>query len=101
LIDVPRPIKRNLSEYAGIEARLAYCMGERFGFNLVNLPRAVKEVDERMLFTEKRDLMRAAPVPWGVAQGVSSEPYAMRITPWGPHQAKRAFLAAASALGIK
>ena len=100
LIDVPRPIKRNLVGYKEIEERLAKVMGERFGFDLVNLPREVLEADERMLVTEKRDLLKPAPAPWTVAQGLSTTPYDRKVEPWDPPRAKRAFLEAAKTLGI-
>ena len=100
LIDVPRPIKRNLTNYAEIETRLAEVMSERFGIDLVNLPPEVREADERMLFTEKRDLLKPSPAPWTVAQGVSSTPYDQRIVPWSPPYAREAFLAAARTFGV-
>ena len=100
LIDVPRPIKRDLLNYKEIEATLAIVIGERFGVRLDLLPELVKEADERALFTEKRDLLCAEPAPWGVAQGVSSEPYADRIEPQSPYTAKEAFFRRARELGL-
>lgn len=100
LIDVPRPIKRNLDGYAAIEERLAYVVSERFGVDLVNLPHAVKDADERMLRTEKRDLLKAAPAPWSIAQGVSSEPYDFEIDPEEPYRAKMKFLQYAKEIGL-
>lgn len=101
LIDVPRPIKRNLAGYHEIEARLAHEIGVRFGFPLVDLPRCVKEADERALFTEKRDLLKPAPAPWTIAQGVSSEPLPIKVQPVGPEIARELFLERAKELGIR
>ena len=100
LVDVPRPIKRNLTGYAEIEEGLARIIGQRFGVELVDLRREVKEIDERMLFTEKRDLMKPAPAPWSIAQGVVSEPYEEQIVPWAPRDCKRLFLEAAHEYGL-
>ncbi len=100
LIDVPRPIKRNLTNYAEIENRLAVVIGERFNVDLLVLPQIVKEADERMLQTEKRDLLGPAPAPWTVAQGISSEPYDFEITPWGPTLSKVEFLNYAHNIGL-
>jgi hypothetical protein len=101
LIDVPRPIKRSLTNYHDIEAKLARVVSERFGVDLVNLPQEVKEADERMLMTEKRDITLPAPAPWTVAQGVSGEPYSFIIRPWDPVIAKKLFLTSADVLGIR
>ena len=60
----------------------------------------MKEIDERMLFTEKRDLMKPAPAPWSIAQGVVSEPYEEQIVPWAPRDCKRLFLEAAHEYGL-
>lgn len=100
LIDVPRPIKRDLLNYKEIETALAVTIGERFGVRLDLLPDLVKEADERALFTEKRDLLCKEPAPWGVAQGVSNEPYPERIEPQSPYVAKQAFFARAVELGF-
>lgn len=48
---------------------------------------AIKEVDTRMLFTEKRDLF-AETVNWGW----DAEPYEQAIQPWSAETARRVFL---------
>ena len=101
LVDVPRPIKVNLSGYKPMEERLACVIGERFGIELHILPGLVEEADERALFTEKRDLLGPPPAPWTVAQGVSSEPYEDRIMPLSPTEAKRLFIDRACELGLE
>lgn len=100
LVDVPRPIKRSLVGYKEIEENLARVIGERFDLDLVQLPRAVKEVDERLLFTEKRDLTGPAPAPWTIAQGVSCEPYPCTIVPLDSLAAEYQFLDVAKSLGL-
>jgi hypothetical protein len=97
LVDVPRPIKKHLTNYADIEATLARVIGYRFGVSLDFLPADVQEADERALATEKRDLRGPAPAPWGLA----AVPYDDRIVAWTSAQSKKAFLARAFALGIR
>ena len=44
--------------------------------------RLVREADELLLMTEKRDLMAEAPAPWTFAQGVPATPLPEAIQPW-------------------
>jgi uncharacterized protein len=101
IVDVPRPIKRHLINYDVAEARLASCIGDRFGVELCALPRAVSLADERALATERRDLLVPAPMPWGEPQGGRLEPWRAKITPWGPVEARKTFMGLALMLGIK
>jgi hypothetical protein len=98
LVDVPRPIKPVLTNYHEIEENLARVIGKRFGVSLVPLPPEVVEADERMLMTEKRDLLKPAPVPWSSKY----EPYEhFKVEPWSCSAAKYLFLERARELGIK
>lgn len=56
LIDVPRPVKRGLTNYKEIEDRLMRVIADKFGFEYPLHP-DVKEVDEQMLQTEWNHLM--------------------------------------------
>jgi hypothetical protein len=91
-VDVPRPLKRHLSEYGVIENRLMLAICERFRLP-VTMPASVKRADQVLLNTEKRDLTGPAPAPWTVAQGMPTEPLQERIEPWSPFEAKARFLA--------
>lgn len=56
LLDVPRPIKKHLSNYKEIEHNLMLLISEKFGFNYP-LHNDVKDVDELALITEWNSLM--------------------------------------------
>ena len=64
LVDIPRPIKHAIRDYAEIEAAVLAAVGKRFGVDLTPLPDNVKEADDRMLVTEQRAFMRKPPVTW-------------------------------------
>lgn len=51
LIDVPRPVKEQLSNYKEIEDRLMKVIAEKFGF-IWPFPPEVKDADEKMLRNE-------------------------------------------------
>ena len=93
-VDVPRPLKPHLAGYREIEHRVTAAVEEWAG-----LPDGacsfvwVKNADEVLLMTEKRDLMAPAPVPWTFAQGVVCEPLAETIVPWTWQEAEERFLA--------
>lgn len=87
LVDLPRPVKQMLPEYKSMELRVQELVAQRW--NMVNPhPAFVKEIDNRMLNTEQLALMPESPA---YLEGV--EPYTdMNIVPWGPEQARSAFL---------
>jgi hypothetical protein len=97
IVDVPRPIKKYLVNYAVFEARLAACIGDRFGVELCELDPLVTEADERALATEKRDLLAPPPAAWAT----NAEPWLGRIAPWSAEESCQAFLGLAGRLGIK
>jgi uncharacterized protein len=70
----------------GIYNGLAWAVGRTFGVELQELHPEVKEVDDRMLATEWRDLM-SSKVPEHFA-----EPFSLPIDPWPWSKAKRLFL---------
>ena len=48
LVDLPRPIKRNIPDYKKIEAKLMVVIAQKFGF-LYPMPQLVQKADEYML----------------------------------------------------
>lgn len=103
LVDVPRPIKQYLSGYSEIEDEIHRTILLRFPLNARGYKptekgwQAIKDMDNRMLATEKRDLMnphapRWAPLP---------DPLPEVIEPWTWCRAKQEFLDEAYRLGIK
>lgn len=91
--DLNRPVKYSagLETYRAIEHNLMRVIAQRFGLD-PEMPRSVAEADDRMLLTERRDLL-----PFSDAAGwqVSDEcvPYPAKIIPWTPRMAKTAFIA--------
>lgn len=90
LVDVPKPIKSHLVGYEEIETRVQYAIGQKFGLDMLDFNHPlVKEVDFRMLATEKRDLLGPEPRSWGKL----IEPFEEVIVPMGWQEAEAAFLA--------
>jgi hypothetical protein len=90
LVDLPRPLKRFSplgNVYRPIEARLMMCVCERFGLPYAEPPE-VKDADNVLLMTEKRDLMPHSPAKWVE----TSEPLPNIIMPWKPERAECEFL---------
>ena len=90
LVDLPRPIKRYSAlgdRYREIEERLMLVIAARFGLGDQE-PSEVKDADDVMLMTEKRDLMPNSPAKWRE----TSEPLASVILPWAPAIAEQRFM---------
>lgn len=77
LLDIPRPIKKRLTEYHAIEDNLMKLIAEKFGFEYP-LHKSVKKADEIMLQIEWDDLMLQGKTP--------------RIQPLGYLVSERVFL---------
>lgn len=86
--DIATPIKRCLHQVRGIEEKLHQAVAAAFGLPWP-MPYAVKEVDLRMLATERRDLMAHNGIAWPSLDGV--EPYKKEINPWDWKDAKWQF----------
>lgn len=88
VVDVPRPLKRQLPGYREIEDRVWYVIALRFRIDL-ELPTAVKEADSRILLTE-RDALMPRHDEWDVD---GMEPLPVAITGWSPEEAERRYAA--------
>lgn len=88
--DIIRPLKGALDGYKEIERRWALAIGQRFnlGDALANLPPLAKQIDNRVLMTERRDIKGASPFNWRITE----PPYPDLIVPWSPIQAEAMFL---------
>jgi 5'-deoxynucleotidase YfbR-like HD superfamily hydrolase len=95
VVDLPRPLKRSgfLDGYFRIEAGVHRAIAQRFGIP-EDLPKSVHVADNRLLLTEKRDLVARTDFVWTEAQAKdgSAEPYTERIRPWPPLIAYHRFL---------
>jgi hypothetical protein len=87
LVDVPRPVKKELVGYADIEHLLDLRIAQTFGFNYP-WPEEVKALDDAILHDEKAQLMRPAPVDWCLR----GKPLGVDIECWGPFEAEVNFL---------
>jgi hypothetical protein len=88
LVDVPRPVKRHLTNYQEIETRLQQAIAERFGLPLA-IPTEVHEMDNRILISERDQVMAPPPFPWDVpALPIPG----LRLGCWKPETARDVFL---------
>lgn len=87
MLDIPRPLKQLpfFEPYRDLEGKVMSLIAEKFGFTFPLHP-SIKEADERMLCTEKRDLMGPDDWVFGV------DPYSFTITAMLPADAKYYFL---------
>jgi 5'-nucleotidase len=89
VVDVPRPVKRNLEGYAAIEAAVWVAIATRFIVN-VELPPEVHEADNRILLDERTALMPRAE-RWNIDDQFS--PLGVTIEGWPPALAEQRYLA--------
>jgi 5'-deoxynucleotidase YfbR-like HD superfamily hydrolase len=94
LCDMSRPVKHSpgLSAFRAAEDAVQRLVGQRFGVSFDDP--MVKQIDDRMLMTERRDLTNVAQT-WSAGH---LPPYEEIITPLAPGQAKAAFLRLADEL---
>ena len=79
LVDLPRPVK-NVGElgfiYKQVEKQLMERICNRFNMDIIEPP-SVKIVDNRLLMTEKRDLMGKSPGVW-TTEGIDPFPFHLK-----------------------
>jgi hypothetical protein len=90
LVDVPRPIKPYLTGYADLETGVMRAICERYGLP-PEMPKAVKDIDNRILVDEKQALMLPGP-RWGSLDGLSR--VGVTIVGMPPADAEKLFLQA-------
>lgn len=90
LVDLPRPLKRFSrigDEYRLVENRLMQTIAVRFALPCPE-PECIRDCDDRVLMTEKRDLMGPHPAKWAE----NAEPLDEPIVAWDPIVAEGLFL---------
>ena len=94
LCDVSRPVKHapGMEAYRAAELRLQTLIGQRYGVEFDDA--LVHEIDNRMLMTERRDLVDNT-CTWSVT---NKPPYPETIIPVLPKQAEQIFLETAHTL---
>ncbi len=88
--DLTWSIKSALPEYKAIETPIELAIAGHFELPFP-YPPEIKEADNRMLATEKRDLMGLEPKPW---RDDMPQPYDMMIWTWPHREARFQFLTA-------
>ena len=99
VVDIPRPAKRQLTEYMKIEDAIQRAVADRFGLQWP-IPQEVHEVDHDILSLELRAYMPAQPghlLPRLPALGLAD---GLPVEPLLPRMAEMAFLEEAKAIGI-
>lgn len=92
LVDLPRPLKRSAgfaAAYSDAEEAVMLAVCLRFDLD-PEMPASVKVADNRLLSTERRDLLK--PLEWN-AEEVAYEPLPFVIQPWEPRVARDRFMA--------
>jgi len=91
LCDVSRPVKyaESMAAYRHAEQHLMTCIGYRFGIPTFDIP-SIHEIDNRLLATERRDLMNCGEEldDWQLRV----QPLPLRIVGWAPPKAEAYFL---------
>ena len=90
--DVVRPLKVSTPFYADLERRTMRVIYDALGVPPMDAwqHEIVKDADNRLLMTERRDLIRHRDIPWST----NDEPLPGRIEPYSSKQAELMFLAA-------
>ena len=89
-IDVPRPLKKLLANYADIESKVQDKILEKIGLKESSkYYEQVKEIDNRMLVTEANALLTGGSA--GFTDPIA-KPYDIMVVPWNSESAKRRFL---------
>lgn len=100
IVDLPRPIKRELDGYKEIEANVEAAVAMRFGLSFP-WSAEVKHADERMLGEEARQLMSVG-VAWSWWMPfVEMPPVAVDHLGHPPEHARQMFLERAEELGVR
>ena len=96
LVDVPRPIKRDLSNYTDIEDGIMRAGAIRFDFDWP-VPPEIKELDNAILNDEFAQNMAPPPAPW---RQLAGGPLGVSIQCWPADMAMLRFLNAAAIEGL-
>ncbi len=88
LVDVPRPVKRFLAGYKEAESNVWAAVAARFDLP-VDMPKAVHDADNRILWDEQAQNMRPCKAKWS---GIP-DPLGIELKFWSPVEAEVMFMA--------
>lgn len=94
--DIPRPMKKYLAGYEGIEAANMAVICDHFGLSY-EAPDEVKLMDAGICLAEAAALMKEKPAEWNIPEALRPD---IDIVPWSPELAKARFLKRAHDLGL-
>lgn len=98
LPDVPRPLKALMPEFIEAEDALLEVILQKFGAGASPAIEArVKELDTRILFDERNQLLGPSPRSWNF----EAKPLDIVVECWIPRVAKEQFLRRAAEMGIR
>lgn len=86
-VDIPRPLKRGLSNYAEIEAGIWSAVCDRFDL-VPDLDATVKVADNAMCLAEARQIMTSPEIDWSA----TGEAASVKVECWSPEEGRRRFL---------
>lgn len=89
VVDVPRPVKRYLTNYKDIENRVWGAISSRFGVSSV-LPASVLAADNRILLNEKAALLPDSEAVWPGFEKL--KPLDISIRAWSPARARLEYI---------
>lgn len=96
LVDIPRPIKPELTNYYEIEARLMKVILDKFGITLNDeIKKQVMEIDNNMIFWERDAIVGTPIAPYGNEfqhPGGTIYDHVPNFCSWSPKRAKAEFL---------
>lgn len=96
LMDVPRPIKPELTNYYEIEARLMAVILTKYGITLTDaIKKQVVEIDNAMIFWERDAIVGEPVAPYGIEHlhpGGTIYNHVPNFCSWSPKRAKAEFL---------
>lgn len=90
LIDVPRPVKAQLSEYKRLEKEIMSVIVNTFDIRHPSVD-IIRQADERILIDEKKALFPRSQHKWGPELD-GLKPLGVTIEGWDPTRAKEQFL---------
>jgi hypothetical protein len=99
MVDIPRPVKRQLHEYVRMEDAIQKTIAERFSLPWP-MPDEVHQADTNMLALELRAYMPANPSVQNQRIPLRELTKGLRSVPLAPNAVKTEFLALAHSLGI-
>lgn len=96
--DMIRPLKHSMPDYRAAEDRVMVAIVERFELASTSMPASVKDVDNRILLTERATLMDRHAGEWAVDH---LEPLPVKVLGWDPMWAEARYIDRLLELGVE